>query len=175
MNSYFALAGGLALLVGLAHSVLGELLIFRRLTKDSLPSLAPFSLIEVRKMGLAGSTDFTRRTLRFTWHLPTVLGWGFGAILLRLSLPSSLSTHLAFVESATALSVFASSLIVLFVSRGKHPGWVIFLANIIIVETEGQRVEAENLIKHSRPFDCLRVRIVLREDYDGDRFINLSN
>ena len=133
MNAYFALAGGLALIVGLAHSVLGELLIFRRLAKDSLPALAPFSLIEVRKMGLAGSTDFTRRTLRFTWHLPPVLGGGFGAILLRLSVPSSPSTHLAFVESATALSFFASSLIVLFVSRGKHPGWVVFLAIAILI------------------------------------------
>ena len=46
MNIYFALAGGLTLLLGLAHSVLGELLLIRRLHNESLPSLAPLTLIE---------------------------------------------------------------------------------------------------------------------------------
>jgi hypothetical protein len=132
MNLYFALAGGLALLLGLLHSVMGELLLFRRLTRDGLPPLAPFSLIEVRKMGLTGSPDLARRTLRFTWHLPTVLGGGLGAVLLRLSWPDSPGDQLAFVESAAALSFLASALIVLFCTRGKHPGWVAFLAIAIL-------------------------------------------
>ena len=133
MNANFAAAGGLTLLLGLAHSVLGELLLFRRWTNDCLPPLAPFSLIEVRKMGLAGSTDLARRTLRFTWHLPAVLGWAFGAILLRLSSPSSPGTDLAFVERAAALSFGACSLVVLFCTRGQHPGWVAFLAIAILI------------------------------------------
>jgi hypothetical protein len=120
MNFYFAAAGSLALIVGLAHSVLGELLLMRRLTTDTLPSLA-------------GSADFARRTIRFTWHLPTVLAWGFGAILLRLALPAAPGTYLAFVESAAALSFFAAGLITLFISGGKHPGWVGLLGTAILV------------------------------------------
>jgi hypothetical protein len=120
MNYLFALAGCLALVVGLAHSVLGELLLLRRLSEDSFPALA-------------GSKAFARRTMRLTWHLPTVFGWGFAAILLRLSLPSSPGSHLAFVEGAAAFSFVAAALVALFVSRGKHPGWVGLLGVAILI------------------------------------------
>jgi hypothetical protein len=133
MNAYFALAGALAIGFGLVHSVLGELLLIRRLPRDGLPPLAPFTLIEVRKWGLVGSTDLALRTLRFSWHLPTVLGCGFGAILLRLAWPASPDTHLAFVQGAAALSMGACSLVVLVISRGKHPGWVGFLAIAVLI------------------------------------------
>jgi hypothetical protein len=133
MNTYFALAGGLALLLSLLHSVMGELLLFRRWIRDSLPAVAPFSLIEVRKLGLTGSPDLARQTLRFTWHLPAVLGLGLGAVLLRLSWPDSQGAQLAFVERATALSFLACSLLVLLCSRGKHPGWAVFLAIALLI------------------------------------------
>ena len=58
------LAAGLVLLVGLAHSYLGERYILIRLFRRSdLPHLF-------------GSDVFTRRTLRFAWHLTTVAWWG---------------------------------------------------------------------------------------------------
>src|SRR5262245_65685967 len=81
MYLYFAVAGGLAIILAVAHSVPGELLLIRRLNKESLPPLAPFSLIEVRKWGLVGSGDAAKDTLRFSWHLPSVFAVGFGAIL----------------------------------------------------------------------------------------------
>jgi hypothetical protein len=133
MNVYFAAAAILLFILAVAHSILGELLLIGRLRKDSLPPIAPFSLLEVPGMGLAGSTDVARDTLRFTWHLPTVLGFGFGAILLWLSLPSSAGTRLAFVEWVMALSIGACSLTVLVCSKGKHPGWVVFLAVAILI------------------------------------------
>ena len=132
MNAYFLAAGGLVCLLALAHSIMGELLLIRRLNKDSLPPLAPFSLMEVRKIGLVGTTDLARDTLRFTWHLASVLGVGFGAILLWLSLPSSPRTDLAFVQTAMALAFCGCSLIVLFCTTGRHPGWVVFLAVAIL-------------------------------------------
>jgi hypothetical protein len=128
MNAYFAAAGGLTFLLGVAHSVLGELFLIRRLASDHLPPVAPFSLVEVRNMGLAGSGDLARRTLRFTWHIATVLGWTFAAILLRLALPSSPGPDREFVARATALSFCACSLLALFCTRGKHPAWVACLA-----------------------------------------------
>jgi hypothetical protein len=114
MNTYFALASGLGLLLCLSHSVMGEMLLISRLTNEGLPVVG-------------GSTEFARRTLRFTWHLPTVLGCGFCAILLWLALPASAGIDLAFVKHALTLSFAACSLIVLVISRGKHPGWVAFL------------------------------------------------
>jgi hypothetical protein len=138
MNAYFAWAAALVIILCLVHSVLGEILLIRRLNSANLPSLAPFSLIEVRQMGLIGSPDLARDTLRLTWHLPTVLGLGFGAILLWLSLPTSPRTDLIFVAKAMALSSWACTLIVLFCSKGKHPGWLAFLA-IAILTSLGSR------------------------------------
>ena len=132
MNAYFAAAGGLAFILALVHTVLGELLILRRLSKEGLPPLAPFSLIEARYMGLTGSTELTRRTLRLTWHLTSVLGVGFAAILLWLSLPSSAGNDLVFVQATMALSSLACSLVALCCSKGKHPAWAAFLAIAIL-------------------------------------------
>jgi hypothetical protein len=119
MNTYFALAGGLAILVALSHSVLGELLLISRLSADGLPAYG-------------GSKEFARRTLRFSWHLCTAFGLGLAAILLRLAWPSSVSTDLAFIKTAIALSCLAASLIALVISKGKHPGWVALLGVAIL-------------------------------------------
>ena len=120
MNSYFALAAVLAFIVGLTHSIVGELLLIRRLSNDCLPALA-------------GSKDLARDTLRATWHLPTALAWGIGAILLRISLPSSPSSNLAFIEGAIALSLLACALVFLFSTKAKHPGWAGLLAVGLLV------------------------------------------
>jgi hypothetical protein len=61
-----------------------------------------------------------------------VFAGGFAAIVLRLSLSSG-STDLAFVEWVTAFSFLASALIVLFISRGKHPGWIGLLGVAILL------------------------------------------
>jgi len=56
-------------LLAMAHSFLGERFILRRLfRRGNLPHLF-------------GGEDFTRRTLRFGWHLTTVLMWGSAGIL----------------------------------------------------------------------------------------------
>lgn len=128
MNAYFVAAAGLVLVLAISHSVLGELLLIRRLSNDGLPALAPFSLIEMPKMGLTGSPEMARRTLRCTWHLPGVLGLGFAAILLWLALPTSRPTESAFLQTTMALTFIACSLVVLFLTSGRHPGWVAFAA-----------------------------------------------
>ncbi len=119
MNIYLALAGCLAILVGLAHSIVGEWLLIGRLTREGLPPLA-------------GSQEFARRTLRFSWHLTTVLGLGFAAILLRLSWASSPGPDVGFIETATALSCLATSLLALIISRGKHPAWLALLGVAVL-------------------------------------------
>jgi hypothetical protein len=64
MNSWLALAATLAVLVGAAHSYLGErYLLVRPFRRGGLPPLH-------------GSDVFTRRTLRFAWHVTTVAWWG---------------------------------------------------------------------------------------------------
>ena len=66
----------LLIFIGFVHSYLGEkYLLIRLFKRDNLPKLL-------------GSDWFTKRVLRFAWHLTTIAWWGFAAILYFLSSPS---------------------------------------------------------------------------------------
>ena len=115
MNSWLLLAAGLAVALGAAHSYLGERYLLRRLfRRGSLPPLF-------------GSDVFTRRTLRFAWHITTVASWGaaaqfwtFGHAGARGSAQDGLR-----VLAATFL---VSSAVAAIGSRGRHLGWLVLLA-----------------------------------------------
>ena len=102
----------LLLIIGFVHSYLGEKYILIRLfRRDDLPKLL-------------GSDWFTKRVLRFAWHLTTIAWWGFAAILYVLSNPSvnvqsEILTIIAFVFSL-------SGIVSLLFSRGKHLSWLFF-------------------------------------------------
>lgn len=74
---------------------------------------------------LLGSTAFAHRTLRFTWHLTTVLLLGIGAVVVDLALlpPDSTSTCVIQVLAATFT---ACSLLSLIGARAKHFSWWVF-------------------------------------------------
>ena len=102
----------LLIFIGFVHSYLGEkYLLIRLFKRDNLPKLL-------------GSDWFTKRILRFAWHLTTIAWWGFAAILYFLSNPSqNLLTEILLTIS----TVFAVSGIVSFVfSSGKHLSWLFF-------------------------------------------------
>ena len=113
MNWYLAAAGVLSLALGVVHSVLGEVMIFRRRGSE----------IAKRYRGI----------IRATWHVASVFGWGVGAILLRLAQSSSAATHQSFLESSIAVVMLASGLITLYGTRARHPGWVVFLGIAVLV------------------------------------------
>lgn len=94
----------LLLIIGVIHSYLGEKYILIRLfRRDNLPELF-------------GSDWFTKRVLRFAWHLTTLAWWGFAAILYALSNPSENIKHEILIIIAI---VFAISGVVSFLfSRG---------------------------------------------------------
>lgn len=109
------MAGGAALaLLGLAHSVLGERYILRRLFRRPLPPLF-------------GSDAFTKRTLRFAWHALTVAWWGFAALMVLLArAPLDAGGRAALlVVAATLVATSAGTFVV---SRGRHWSWVVELA-----------------------------------------------
>ena len=62
------LAALLLALLGIAHSVLGERYILTRLFRRELPKLF-------------GGPEFTKNTLRFAWHLTTVLALNLSVVL----------------------------------------------------------------------------------------------
>jgi len=102
----------LLIFIGFVHSYLGEKYILIRLFKrDNLPKLF-------------GSDWFTKRVLRFAWHLTTIGWWGFASILYFLSNPS---TNIRSEILITITIVFiVSGVISLLFSRGKHLSWLIF-------------------------------------------------
>ena len=68
-----AIASLLLIFIGIVHSYLGERYILIRLFKRELPKLF-------------GSDLFTKKVLRFAWHLTTLAWFGFAGILLALYL-----------------------------------------------------------------------------------------
>lgn len=105
------LAITLLIATGLAHSYLGErYLLVRLFTRDNLPKLF-------------GSAAFTKGTLRFAWHLTTIVWWGF-AYLIFLATKGSLTTiqTLKVIGAVALLSGFFPLLF----TRGKHLSWIVF-------------------------------------------------
>lgn len=116
MQPYLVAAGVVAILVGVAHSVLGELLIFRKLRVGSLIPTQPAPPLESRNV----------RIIWATWHLASVFGFGLAAILFALaSRPPGADPFAIRVIVGVFL---AGSVLVLVATRGKHPGWIGLLA-----------------------------------------------
>jgi len=102
----------LLLIIGIIHSYLGEKYILIRLfRRDDLPKLL-------------GSDWFTKRVLRFAWHLTTLAWWGFSAILYVLSNPTvNVQNEILIIITV----VFAlSGVVSLSFTRGKHLSWLFF-------------------------------------------------
>jgi hypothetical protein len=105
-------AGVLAVVLSIAHSVLGERYILRRLfRRDDLPKLF-------------GGDEFTKQTLRFAWHLTSVAWCGLGGVLFFLDGSPGSSVG---VTRVVATTFGISGVVALIGSRGRHPSWIVFL------------------------------------------------
>ncbi|MEM7482334.1 MAG: hypothetical protein AAF481_14250 [Acidobacteriota bacterium] len=121
MEPLLSIAGILALGLGIVHSALGEVLLFRRMRRGRLVPSDGGTVLRARHV----------RILWATWHGLTVFGWAFGAILFRLATPGGASQ--GFVETVIAFAMLATSLLVLYGTKGRHPGWIVLLAIAFLV------------------------------------------
>lgn len=120
MNVYVFIAGTLCFLLGIAHSIIGEYLIFK--SKRHKGNLVPSK----------GSAELKERHVRIlwaTWHLASVFGWCLGGILVKISLEQSeLNFGITnFILTITMYAMFLASILVLVGTKGKHPGWIVLL------------------------------------------------
>jgi hypothetical protein len=116
MNTLLFAAACLILLVGAAHSYLGERYILVRLFRRAdLPKIF-------------GSDLFTRQTLRFAWHLTTVSWWGTSALLVLAASSRSGTVALGEIGAVVAATSLASAVVAFAGSRGRHLSWIAFLA-----------------------------------------------
>ena len=121
MQSYLLAAGVLMILIGIAHSVIGEILIFRQLRAGTIVPLLPPPPLRERHL----------RILWANWHLTSALGWGLAALLILIAVapdPSSYALHVRIIAIAT----LAGSLLVLYATRGRHPGWIGLLVAAVL-------------------------------------------
>lgn len=114
MQISLVIAAFLCVAVAVAHSYLGERAIIIRLFRQTeLPKLF-------------GSDLFTRRTIRFAWHITSVAWLGFGALLLILARDGAVSRS-ALLQIA-GVTFIASAILTAAGSRGRHLAWIVFLA-----------------------------------------------
>lgn len=105
-------ASVLVFLTGLAHSYLGErYLLIRLFRREQLPPLF-------------GGTAFTHGTLRFAWHMTTVVWWGIACMLFVAARGPLSEDGVLLIIGATSL---VSAGLPIYFTRGRHLSWVILL------------------------------------------------
>ena len=113
MQTALNAAAVLAVLTGLTHSALGEWLIFRHLRQGTL----------VPQLGAPPLRARNVRILWATWHLASVFGWAFAALLFSLANSPEAPLRQRVLQAAVAANA-GGAILVLVGTRGRHPGWV---------------------------------------------------
>lgn len=111
-------AGGLAVLIGITHSYLGETRILR-------PMYAQYKLPVLR-----GSDRATKNVLRFAWHLTSVAWAGLGGVMFAIASPAPNPIACALRVIAVTFAIHA--LVTAGMSRGRHYAWIVFTAIAVL-------------------------------------------
>ena len=115
MNLYLLTAGVLATAVAFLHSYLGERYILIRLfRRPDLPHLF-------------GDDVFTKRTLRFAWHLTSIAWLGFGVLLFLAAWGPTPEITVRSSLAVVQWTFLLSAAVAFLASRGRHLSWVLFL------------------------------------------------
>lgn len=122
MNLYLAAAGGLSILLGLAHTIIGEYLIFRRLRSKAATASTP-DMLPVRHLAALWSS----------WHLLTLLAGGIGSVLIWMA-GQPPAANLAVLKAILAATFLASAVFWILGTRGRHPAWLVFLTIAILIQ-----------------------------------------
>lgn len=100
-------------LTALVHSVVGEILIFRQLRSGGIVPTEGGPLLRERHV----------RILWASWHLVSILGWALAAILIAMAQAPAAPLPNAWLLKVAIAASLAGSALVLFATRGRHPGW----------------------------------------------------
>lgn len=104
-------AAALLAVLGIAHSILGEVYILRPLQRQAeLPRLR--------------GAEFPLSTIRFAWHVTSLFALGVAVALFQIATGMSIGA----IVAAIGWTLLACSVLPLVYSRGRHPSWIIFIA-----------------------------------------------
>lgn len=100
--------------IGIAHSVLGERYVLRRLERlNNIPRLT------------LGGKELMVQVLRFSWHLTSIAWFGIAGVLVLMAHDTLSNKSAAFALAATFMvNAVASGVL----SRGRHYSWIVFLS-----------------------------------------------
>lgn len=114
MNLYLLLAGSLAFIVGLVHSVLGERMIFSHLRTRGWVPVQGGQLLREHQV----------RIVWASWHLVTIFGWCLAAVLVCLALPGGPGGPQMVIGGAIVVTMLLGAALVFAATRGRHLGWL---------------------------------------------------
>jgi hypothetical protein len=127
MNHWLVGAAALVFIIGLVHSWLGELRVFRHLRRGGVVPTGGDPVLRA----------FQTRILWASWHLVTVLGWALAALLLWLAEPAAQAVSGGVVERICTVALAAGAGLALWSNRGRHPAWIALLAAAALVMLSG--------------------------------------
>jgi hypothetical protein len=113
MNTALLAAGALTILIGLVHSILGEIMIFRALRQGNW----------IPTHGGSALREHQVRIIWASWHVVSVLGWALAAMLLRVGGLWAMPWP-QFITQVAIWAVLISAALILIGTRGKHPAWI---------------------------------------------------
>jgi hypothetical protein len=121
LNTYLVISGILTVLLSIAHTIIGEILILIPMQKsEGIPAVR-------------GSVATTKRTLRFTWHITSVLGIGIAFLLFHYAKFAALTPDHVYVLRILSLTFLVSFVVSIVGSKARHPSWVVFLIVSILI------------------------------------------
>ena len=113
MNFYLLISAIIIIVIGVVHSIVGEKLIIIPTLKLELPQIG-------------GSDLIAGRTLRFAWHLTTLVWWAIAAMLISFA-NQPLTPPAMIAVQIFSVAFFLSGITSLVIARGKHFSWYVFL------------------------------------------------
>lgn len=123
MNAGLVAAAALVFVIGLVHSWMGELRIFRHLRRGGIVPTGGDPVLR----------DFQTRILWASWHLVTVLAWALAALLAWLAQPAAQAASGGVAEGICAAALAAGAGLVLWSNRGRHLAWIALLAAVALI------------------------------------------
>lgn len=123
MNYLLLSAAVLTFLLGLVHSILGERQLFSHLREGKTTPTQ-------NKPPLKSSHI---RIIWATWHLATIFGWGMASVIFISAVDNSLREPQVMTLNFISAAMLVGGLIVLYATRGRHPGWVVLMTIAVLI------------------------------------------
>ncbi|MEQ1670430.1 MAG: hypothetical protein ABL893_06200 [Hyphomicrobium sp.] len=115
MNNLLLAASVAAAVLGIAHSIIGDLLIFKPLRQKQAENDDALRILSRRRWAAIWST----------WHLLTIFGFGIAGVLFVLALNPAATYPDLKLPLVAAFAI--GGVFWVYGTAGKHPAWIILL------------------------------------------------